>query len=101
MTPQTVFLFYLSTFWIAFFLCIPIGPVNLEVFHQAVTKRYAHAFSLAIGAACGRAPENSQMQVIIFRWTALAAVSDSAPHAVHDGRRPFGLLQYVGHARPE
>ena len=45
--------------------------------------------------------KNPQVQVLVFRCTATAAVSDSAPHAVHDGRRPFWFVQYVGHARPE
>ena len=51
------------------------------------------------GAANGRALEKSQMQLFIFRWTATVARGDSAHHAVHDGRRPFGLLQYVGHVQ--
>jgi hypothetical protein len=49
----------------------------------------------------GWAFENPQVQVLVFRYTATVALGDSAQHAVHDGRRPFGLLQYVGHARPE
>ena len=45
--------------------------------------------------------KNPQVQVLVFRCTAPATASDSAQHVVHDGRRPFGLLQYAGHARPE
>ena len=52
--PPALF-FYLACFWISFLLCIPIGPVNLEIFHSAVTKRHAHALSTAFGAACGDA----------------------------------------------
>jgi len=36
-------------------LGIPIGPVNLEVFHNAVMKHYAQAISVAVGAAFGDA----------------------------------------------
>lgn len=49
----TTLLFYVSCFLIAFFLCIPIGPVNLQVFQRAVKKEYAQAVSLALGAALG------------------------------------------------
>ena len=52
--PSALF-FYLACFWISFLLCIPIGPVNLEVFNCAVRKEYAHALSTAFGAACGDA----------------------------------------------
>lgn len=48
-------LFYLGCFLISFFLCIPIGPVNLEVFQNAVKKHYAQALSVALGAAVGDA----------------------------------------------
>lgn len=49
----TVFLFYFVIFWAAFLLCIPIGPVNLEIFHTALKKHYAQALSIAFGAAVG------------------------------------------------
>ena len=48
-----------------------------------------------------QALEKPHLQMLVFRWTAAVALGDSAPHAVHDGRRLFGLLQYVGHVRPE
>lgn len=50
---QTDFIFYLSCFGISFLLGIPIGPVNLEVFNDALNKHYAAAVSVAIGAAVG------------------------------------------------
>lgn len=50
-----IFLFYLACFFISFFLAIPIGPVNLEVFHTSVQKHYVHALMLAFGAAFGDA----------------------------------------------
>lgn len=52
--PSVLF-FYLACFLISFLLCIPIGPVNLEVFHSAVRKEHAHALSTAFGASCGDA----------------------------------------------
>jgi threonine/homoserine/homoserine lactone efflux protein len=51
----TYLLFYLACFFISFFLCIPIGPVNLEVFQSAIKKQYGPALSLALGAAVGDA----------------------------------------------
>jgi hypothetical protein len=48
--------------------------------------------SRGAGAADGRAPEKLQMQMLVFRFTAMATVGDSAPHAVHDGRRPFWFV---------
>ena len=51
----TYLLFYLGCFVISFFLCIPIGPVNLEVFQSSVKKQYGAALSLALGAAVGDA----------------------------------------------
>jgi threonine/homoserine/homoserine lactone efflux protein len=47
--------FYLSSFWIGFLLCIPIGPVNLEIFHTAIKKQYPQAIAVAIGGALGDA----------------------------------------------
>lgn len=57
MTPMwlTYLLFYLGCFFLSFFLCVPIGPVNLEVFQNAVKKHYGPALSLALGAAMGDA----------------------------------------------
>lgn len=49
----TYLLFYVGCFFISFFLCIPIGPVNLQVFQRAVKKEYAQALSLSLGAALG------------------------------------------------
>ncbi|MBN2346394.1 MAG: LysE family transporter [Candidatus Aminicenantes bacterium] len=49
----TYLLFYVCAFLLGFFLCIPIGPVNLEVFQNAVKKHYASALSLALGASIG------------------------------------------------
>jgi threonine/homoserine/homoserine lactone efflux protein len=51
----TYVLFYLGCFLTSFFLCIPIGPVNLEVFQNAVKKHYGPALSVALGAAVGDA----------------------------------------------
>lgn len=48
-------LFYLGCFFMSFFLCIPIGPVNLEVFQSAIKKQHAQALSVALGAAIGDA----------------------------------------------
>ena len=48
-----ILLFYLYSFWIGFLLCIPIGPVNLEIFHTSLKKQYPQAISVAIGAAIG------------------------------------------------
>jgi len=49
----SILLFYVACFFLGFVLCIPIGPVNLEVFHLAVTKHNAQALSIAVGAALG------------------------------------------------
>lgn len=51
----TSLLFYIGCFFMGFFLCIPIGPVNLEVFQSAIKKRHAHALSIALGASVGDA----------------------------------------------
>jgi threonine/homoserine/homoserine lactone efflux protein len=51
----TYLLFYLGCFFISFFLCVPIGPVNLEVFQNAVKKHYGPALSVALGASVGDA----------------------------------------------
>ena len=51
----TSMLFYLGCFFTSFFLCVPIGPVNLEVFQNAVKKHHAQALSVALGASLGDA----------------------------------------------
>lgn len=51
LTP--IIFFYIACYFISFFLCIPIGPVNLEVFHTALKKHYPQAISVAIGGALG------------------------------------------------
>ena len=51
----TYLLFYLGCFFISFFLCVPIGPVNLQVFQSAIKKQYGPALSVALGAAVGDA----------------------------------------------
>jgi threonine/homoserine/homoserine lactone efflux protein len=48
-----IILFYFCAFWGGFLLCIPIGPVNLEVFHAALKKHHVHAMFIAIGAGIG------------------------------------------------
>lgn len=53
MSSTSIIFFYISTFFIAFLMCIPIGPVNLEIFHNAVKKHYPQAISTAIGASFG------------------------------------------------
>jgi threonine/homoserine/homoserine lactone efflux protein len=50
-----IILFYISCYWVSFLLGIPIGPVNLEIFHNAVQKHFIHAVMIAIGAAFGDA----------------------------------------------
>jgi len=47
----SIILFYISSYWIAIVLCIPIGPANLEIFHTSLKKQYPQAVSVAIGAA--------------------------------------------------
>jgi threonine/homoserine/homoserine lactone efflux protein len=49
----TSLLFYVGCFFTSFFLCIPIGPVNLQVFQSAVKKQHAQALSVALGASIG------------------------------------------------
>lgn len=51
----TSIFFYLGCFLTSFCLCIPIGPVNLEVFQNAVKKNHAQALSVALGASFGDA----------------------------------------------
>ena len=45
--------FYLGCYFLSFFLCIPIGPVNLQVFQRAIKKEYGQAIFLSLGAAIG------------------------------------------------
>ena len=52
---SSIFFFYTAIYFISFFICIPIGPVNLEVFHTAVKKQYPQAISVSIGGAVGDA----------------------------------------------
>jgi threonine/homoserine/homoserine lactone efflux protein len=51
----TSIFFYLGCFFTSFCLCIPIGPVNLEVFQSAIKKHHAQALSVALGASFGDA----------------------------------------------
>lgn len=51
----SILLFYVASFFISFFLCIPIGPVNLEILHTALKKHYIQALSISAGAAVGDA----------------------------------------------
>ncbi|MCP4214906.1 MAG: LysE family transporter, partial [bacterium] len=51
----TIILFYFFSFWFGFLLCIPIGPVNLEVFNTALKKQYPQAVAVALGGALGDA----------------------------------------------
>jgi len=48
--------------------------------------------SRGAGTASDRALEKPQVQVLVFRYTATVALGDSAPHAVHDRRRPFWFV---------
>jgi threonine/homoserine/homoserine lactone efflux protein len=48
-----IIFFYIACYFISFFLCIPIGPVNLEVFHTSLKKHFPQAISIAIGGALG------------------------------------------------
>jgi len=48
-----IILFYVFSFIGGFLLCIPIGPVNLEIFHTALKKQHIHALFIAIGGAIG------------------------------------------------
>ncbi|MCK4761620.1 MAG: LysE family transporter [Candidatus Aminicenantes bacterium] len=51
----SIILFYIACFWIGFLICIPIGPVNLEIFNTALKKQYPQAVAVAIGASLGDA----------------------------------------------
>jgi len=50
---SSIIYFYLAAYFIGFLLCIPIGPVNLEIFHSSLKKQYMHAIFVAFGAALG------------------------------------------------
>ena len=50
---SSIIYFYVASYFIGFLLCIPIGPVNLEIFHSSLKKQYMHAIFVAIGAAIG------------------------------------------------
>jgi threonine/homoserine/homoserine lactone efflux protein len=52
---SSIIFFYIACFFISFFFCIPIGPVNIEVFQNAVKRLYPQAISIAVGAAIGDA----------------------------------------------
>lgn len=52
---SSIIYFYVACYWISFCLCLPLGPVNLEVFHTAVKKHYAQAVAVAVGGAMGDA----------------------------------------------
>lgn len=47
----SIILFYVACFFISFSLCIPIGPVNIEIFHTALKKHHPQAVCIALGAA--------------------------------------------------
>ncbi|MCK5057185.1 MAG: LysE family transporter [Candidatus Aminicenantes bacterium] len=50
-----IILFYISVYWIGFVNCIPIGPVNLEIFNTALKKQYPQGLAVAAGGAIGDA----------------------------------------------
>jgi threonine/homoserine/homoserine lactone efflux protein len=50
---SSIIFFYIASFFISFFLCIPIGPVNIEVLQNAIKRHYPQAISIAVGAALG------------------------------------------------
>lgn len=52
---SSIIFFYIACYWISFFLCIPLGPVNLEVLHTALKKHYPQAIAVAIGGGLGDA----------------------------------------------
>jgi threonine/homoserine/homoserine lactone efflux protein len=75
-----IILFYAACFWVSFLLGIPIGPVNLEIFHNALQKHYIHAVMVAIGAALGDAV-----------W-AMCAFFGISPFARYPRAEPFFFL---------
>jgi len=52
---SSILFFYIASFFISFFLCIPIGPVNIEVFHTALKRLRSQAIAISIGAGIGDA----------------------------------------------
>jgi threonine/homoserine/homoserine lactone efflux protein len=52
---SSIIFFYIASYFISIFLCIPIGPVNIEVFHTALKRLRAQAMAIAAGAALGDA----------------------------------------------
>ena len=54
-TNVAALLFYLGCFFTSFFLCIPIGPVNLEVFQSAIKKASRPGLEHRPGRALGDA----------------------------------------------
>ena len=50
------------------------------------------AGAAASPVASGQPFEKPQMQMLVFRYTAQVAVSDSTQHAAHDGRRPVWFV---------
>lgn len=75
-----IILFYAACFWVSFLLGIPIGPVNLEIFHNAVQKHFIHAVMVAIGASLGDA---------IWATSAFFGIS---PFAKYPKLEPFFFL---------
>ncbi|MCK4837049.1 MAG: LysE family transporter, partial [Candidatus Aminicenantes bacterium] len=50
---SSIIFFYISCFFISFLSCIPIGPVNIEIFQTTLKRLYPQAVSIAVGAAIG------------------------------------------------
>jgi threonine/homoserine/homoserine lactone efflux protein len=50
---SSIVFFYIACFFISFFFAIPIGPVNIEVFQNALKRLYSQAISIAAGATIG------------------------------------------------
>lgn len=80
----SIILFYILSYWIGFLNCIPIGPVNLEIFHTALKKQYPQALAVAFGGALGDAlwallafygispfSKSHKMEAIFFLITAI------------------------------
>ena len=63
---SSIIFFYISCFFISFFLCIPIGPVNIEIFQTSLKRLFPQAISIAVGAAIGDA---------IWAWCAFFGIS--------------------------
>ena len=52
---SAIILFYIVVYWIGFVNCIPIGPVNLEIFNTSLKKQYHQGLAVAAGGAIGDA----------------------------------------------